>query len=105
METKTETSTPKYKKECFSKYDRTFYARPFTIIIAEIPMIINTESIPKIMPTINDYRTKTFTISYQKQEAEKVMGMENELMEYFGYNRSQLHKTLVRDAYRQLRML
>ena len=67
--------------------------------------MINTESIPKTMPTINDYRTKTFTISYQKQEAEKVMGMENELMEYFWYNRSQLHKTLVRDAYRKLRML
>lgn len=60
---------------------------------------------PKIMPTASDYKTKTFTISYQKQEAEKVMRMENELMEHFGYNRSQLHKTLVRDAYRQLRML
>jgi hypothetical protein len=60
---------------------------------------------PQTIPTINDYRTKTFTISYQKQEAEKVMGMETELMDHFGYNRSQLHKTLVRDAYRQFRML
>lgn len=46
----------------------------------------------------------TFTISYQRQEAKKVIGMEYELMEHFGFNRSQLHKSLVRDAYRQLRM-
>ena len=46
----------------------------------------------------------TFTISYQRQEAKKVIGMEYELMEHFGFNRSQLHKNLVRDAYRQLRM-
>ena len=60
---------------------------------------------PKTMPAINDYRAKTFTISYQKQEAEKVMGMENELMDHFGYNRSQLHKTLVRDAYQHLKLI
>ena len=59
----------------------------------------------KVFPINSNYKTKTFTISYQKQEAEKVTKMENELMEYFGYNRSQLHKTLVRDAYRQFRML
>ena len=47
----------------------------------------------------------TFTISYQRQEAKKVIGMEYELMGHFGFNRSQLHKNLVRDAYRQLRML
>ena len=47
----------------------------------------------------------TFTVSYQRQEAKKVIGMEYELMEHFGFNRSQLHKSLVRDAYRQLRML
>ena len=47
----------------------------------------------------------TFTISYQKQEAKKVIGMEYELMKHFGFNRSQLHKNLIRDAYRQLRML
>ena len=34
----------------------------------------------------------TFTISYQRQEAKKVIGMEHELMEHFGFNRSQLHK-------------
>jgi len=105
MEIKAEATTPKCTKECFCKYDRTFHVRPLVIIITEIPRIINTETMPKNTPTIADYRTKTFTISYQKQEAEKVMGMENELMEHFGYNRSQLHKTLVRDAYRQLRML
>ncbi len=59
----------------------------------------------KVLPINSNYKTKTFTISYQKQEAEKVTKMENELMEHFGYNRSQLHKTLVRDAYRQFRML
>jgi len=47
----------------------------------------------------------TFTISYQRQEAKKVIGMEYELMEHFGFNRSQLHKNLVRDAYRKLSML
>lgn len=57
------------------------------------------------MPTIIEYKPTTFTISYQKQEVEKVLGMEFELMEHFGYNRSQLHKTLVRDAYRHWRML
>ena len=57
------------------------------------------------MLNINNYKTKTMTISYQKQEAQKVIGMENELMEHFGYNRSQLHKTLIREAYRQIRML
>ena len=50
------------------------------------------------------HKQETFTISYQRQEAEKIIGMEKELMSRFGYNRSQLHKALVRDAYRQLRM-
>ena len=53
------------------------------------------------IPTKQD----TFTVSYQRQKAKKVIGMEYELMEHFGFNRSQLHKSLVRDAYRQLRML
>lgn len=48
---------------------------------------------PQTIPTTSDYRTKIFTISYQKQEAEKVPGMETELMDHFGYSRSQLHKT------------
>jgi len=47
----------------------------------------------------------TFTISYQRQEAKKIIGMEHKLMEHFGFNRSQLHKNLVRDAYRKLSML
>tara|TARA_Y100001968_G_C19292770_1_gene685065 strand:- start:323 stop:499 length:177 start_codon:yes stop_codon:yes gene_type:complete len=45
------------------------------------------------------------SISYQRNEAPKVMKMEDELMYYFGYNRSQLHKSLVRDAYKKYRML
>jgi len=53
------------------------------------------------IPTKQD----TFTVSYQRQKAKKVIGMEYELMEHFDFNRSQLHKSLVRDAYRQLRML
>ena len=50
------------------------------------------------------YKQETFTISYQKQEAEKVVEKEKELMNHFGYNKSQLHKTLVKDTYKQLRM-
>tara|TARA_Y100001933_G_scaffold154679_1_gene152943 strand:+ start:157 stop:360 length:204 start_codon:yes stop_codon:yes gene_type:complete len=46
-----------------------------------------------------------FTISYQRQEAKKIIGMEYKLMEHFGFNRSQLHKTLVRDAYRKMTLL
>ena len=47
----------------------------------------------------------TFTISYQRQEAKKVIGTEYELKEHSGFNRSQLNKNLAKDAYRQLQML
>ena len=57
------------------------------------------------MPIKTPIKQDTFTISYQRQEAKKVTGMEYELMEHFGFNRSQLHKNLVRDAYRKLSML
>ena len=50
-------------------------------------------------------KQSTFTISYQRQEAKKIIGMKHKLMEHFGFNRSQLHKNLVRDAYRKLSML
>ena len=40
-------------------------------------------------------------ISYGRKEAKKILRMEDELMDHyhFGYNRSQLHKNLARDAY------
>ena len=66
---------------------------------------IHSKSIYQIMAIKIPTKQDTFTISYQRQEAKKVIGMEYELMEHFGFNRSQLHKHLVRDAYRQLRML
>ena len=50
---------------------------------------------------MNDIKQIKVSISYQQKEADKLLKMEDELMEYYGYNRSQLHKTLIRDAYRQ----
>ena len=66
---------------------------------------IHSKSIYQIMTIKTPTKQDTFTISYQRQEAKKVIGMEYELMEHFGFNRSQLHKNLVRDAYRKLSML
>ena len=68
-------------------------------------VIIHIKSIYQTMTIKPPTRQDTFTISYQRQEAKKVIGMEYELMEHFGFNRSQLHKNLVRDAYRKLSML
>ena len=68
-------------------------------------IIVHAETITQTMTIKTPTKQDTFTISYQRQEAKKVIGMEYELMEHFGFNRSQLHKSLVRDAYRQLRML
>ena len=66
---------------------------------------IHSKFIYQIMTIKTPTKQDTFTISYQRQEAKKVIGMEYELMEHFGFNRSQLHKNLVRDAYRKLSML
>ena len=66
---------------------------------------IHSKSIYQIMAIKTPTKQDTFTISYQRQEAKKVIGMEYELMEHFGFNRSQLHKNLVRDAYRKLSLL
>ena len=41
-------------------------------------------------------------ISYGKREAPKLLKMEDALMEHFGFNRSQLHKNLIRDAYSKM---
>lgn len=43
-------------------------------------------------------------ISYQSNEG-KVLDMEDWLMNHTGYNRSQLHKQLVRKEYLTLRMI
>ena len=43
-------------------------------------------------------------VSYGGHE-QRVIDMEKELMNHFGYNFSQLHKTLVREKYYQLRAL
>ena len=68
-------------------------------------IISHAKSITYTMTIKPQTKQDTFTVSYQRQEARKVIGMEYELMEHFGFNRSQLHKNLVRDAYRQLHML
>ena len=44
-------------------------------------------------------------ISYGRKEAPKLLRMEDELMNHYGYNRSQLHKNLVRDAYSKISLL
>ena len=52
-------------------------------------------------PTKENKQVK-YHISLSSKEANKVMKMENDLMEHFGYNRSQLHKNLIRDAYTKI---
>ena len=81
------------------------YLRDLPIRITLFLIIVHAETITQTMTIKTPTKQGTFTISYQRQEAQKVIGMEYELMKHFGFNRSQLHKNLVRDAYRQLRML
>ena len=50
----------------------------------------------------NDCRQVVKAISYQGLEAKKVLHMEDVLMQKYGYNRSQLHKVLVREKYQQV---
>lgn len=57
------------------------------------------------MPTINNHKQVVVSISYQKNEADKILMMEDWLMTHYGYNRSQLHKQLVRKEYQQSRMI
>ncbi len=54
------------------------------------------------MTTATAIKPIVHSISYQQQEAPKVLAMETYLMDHFGFNRSQLHKQLVRDKYRTL---
>ena len=44
-------------------------------------------------------------ISYGRYEAPKLLKMEDKLMEHFGYNRSQLYKSLLRDAYSKVSLI
>lgn len=44
------------------------------------------------------------TMSYARHE-ERVLHMEDYLMDHYGYDRSQLPKVLVRERYHQLRMI
>ena len=44
------------------------------------------------------------TISYRRHE-ERVLNMEDYLMDHYGYDRSQLHKVLVRERYHKVRIL
>ena len=81
------------------------YLRDLPIRITLFLIIVHTETITQTMTIKTPTKQDTFTISYQRQEAKKVIKMEYELMEHFGFNRSQLHKNLVRDAYRKLSML
>ena len=55
--------------------------------------------------TIKEQKQVKVSISYQQQEVDKVLKMESELMKHYGYNRSQLHKTLIRERYSKVHML
>ncbi len=55
--------------------------------------------------TTKEQKQVKVSISYQQQEVDKVLKMESELMKHYGYNRSQLHKTLIRERYCQVHML
>ena len=68
-------------------------------------IVVHSKSITQIMTIKTPAKQDTFTISYQRQEAKKIIGMEYKLMEHFGFNLSQLHKNLVRDAYRKMSLL
>ena len=53
----------------------------------------------------NTYKQTKKCVSYGGWEVERLQMMEDELMQKHGYNYSQLHKVLVRDAYRALMMV
>jgi|TARA_B100000035_G_C21024652_1_gene565637 hypothetical protein len=57
------------------------------------------------MPVIQNKKQTVLSISYQQLEAPKLLAMEDFLMDHYGYNRSQLHKQLVRDKYQAVRMV
>ena len=55
--------------------------------------------------TTKEQKQVKVSISYQQQEVDKVLKMESELMKHYGYNRSQMHKTLIRERHSQVHML
>ncbi|KZR77618.1 hypothetical protein PMIT1320_00388 [Prochlorococcus marinus str. MIT 1320] len=55
--------------------------------------------------TTKEKKRVKVSISYQQQEVDKVLKMESELMKRYGYNRSQLHKALIRERHSQVNML
>jgi len=57
------------------------------------------------MTIATPHKPTVVSISYQQQEATKILAMEDYLMNHYGYNRSQLHKQLVRDKYHTMRMM
>ena len=54
------------------------------------------------MPTTTQSKPVVKSISYQTNE-DKVLMMEDWLMGHYGYNRSQLHKQLIRKEYQTQR--
>jgi len=58
----------------------------------------------EIMPTNTQSKPVVKSISYQTNE-DKVLMMEDWLMGHYGYNRSQLHKQLIRKEYQTQRMV
>ena len=48
----------------------------------------------------NPIRNK-FTVYYTEREAEKIPKMELVLMDAYGFDRSQLHKELIKEKYRK----
>ena len=57
---------------------------------------------------MNDYKTLCVIAEWLEGElfeAEKVSDMEDYLMSFYGYDFSQLHKTLIREKYYQVRTL
>ena len=57
----------------------------------------------EIMPASTQSKPVVKSISYQTNE-DKVLMMEDWLMGHYGYNRSQLHKQLIRKEYQTQRM-
>ena len=50
-------------------------------------------------------KQKKRSVSYGAYEAQKVSDMEDYLMNFYGYDFSQLHKVLIREKYYQVRTL
>ncbi|CAX31859.1 Hypothetical protein PMT_2340 [Prochlorococcus marinus str. MIT 9313] len=58
----------------------------------------------RTMQAIQEPKQLIKSVSYKRTE-QKVLKMEKELQDYYGYDYSGLHKTLVRDAFAKIRMI